>query len=763
MTNGTVSPTLRQALDAYTVTALSALAESYRVEGRRKGRLMDHLAQHLLKPEVMRRHVDALGPEERTALEYVLTEGGEVSTDQLFTRLAEAGLVQRPSQRPGVIRALLPAGGVAARGLQPVVEHLGRKGLLLAAAGSYKLTLGQVTMRLFVPSDVRPKLVSLLFPYRPGEQPANVAVAGPLDLLRDIYVLVSAARAEPIPLISGGWVAKRALVRLDDQMRHPEGAARVRSESDLRRFPFVRALAETAGLLQRTLSGLMVSDTAAAWMELPAGERLRQLLQAYRTGTAWAELAHLEHVRVTPRAELAAHEPAARARVLAAVAAAPAGVWLALEDLQRRMSATDRDFLLAYQSPYPSWGSSYTTSSAAYARYMGQNTLKLQFNGDPPGTRLTWTDVEGGFIRQIIMRSLHQLAVVDVGGEPDEAPDRFRLTEVGVSLLRDAAPRLDREPGRVVVQPNYQLLAFEPMSEGVLYTLDRFAQRVRLEQVAEFRITAESVGRGLAAGLEGAFMVGYLERLAGTLPQNVRRSIEEWSGRQNRIRVRRGAALLEVHDPAVMNRLLHDPAVAALLAERPAPNAVVIRADAVDALYDVLTRPASNGGPVLPALSEGEDGDWERTVQVDELGVIRPRSRWPSMYLEHSLRGIAEPAVDGTFRITRASLRAAVQAGLTTDQILARLGRIAGGPLPEPVIALVRHGTQRWGQVRLVTTVLLEAPDAETLTKIRADDEIGPLLEPLEGASTIVRVPTEHADRVRALLEDRGAAVRVKR
>src|SRR5207248_6650959 len=82
-----------------------------------------------------------------------------------------------------------------------------------------------------------------------------------------------------------------------------------------------------------------------------------------------------------------------------------------------------------------------------------------------------WEKVEREYIANIIAEPLHWLGLVDVGLVGDKAL-AFRLTPLGAYLFGLAAqPPAEAaiaQTGRLVVQPNFQIFALEPIAEQTL-------------------------------------------------------------------------------------------------------------------------------------------------------------------------------------------------------------------------------------------------------------------------------------------------------
>ena len=77
-------------------------------------------------------------------------------------------------------------------------------------------------------------------------------------------------------------------------------------------------------------------------------------------------------------------------------------------------------------------------------------------------------------------------------------------------------PRTTRRASRVVAQPNFQLIALEPIAEIVVMTLDEFAQFEGGDRALTYKLTRESVYRGQRNGWDVPRIVAWLEQVMQT-------------------------------------------------------------------------------------------------------------------------------------------------------------------------------------------------------------------------------------------------------
>lgn len=308
----------------------------------------------------------------------------------------------------------------------------------------------------------------------------------------------------------------------------------------------------------------------------------------------------------------------------------------------------------------------------------------------------------------------------------------------------------------MVVQPNYQIFAFEPVDEAILFRLNQFAERIRAEGAIEYRLTRESVYRAQKAGPDAATVAQTLEDLnAAPLPQNIRQTLADWGAQHERIVIRPGVAILQTVDAATLDALFADVEIVSRPGRRLAPTAALVPVAQLQPIYRRLLDQGQ-----LPALDEGTSG-WPFTpISIDAEGRMTFDHPSPSIFVLRTLRQIAEEDADGSSRLIRASLRQAARNGLEPDAIIETLEQLKGRPLPPEMATLVRQHAKDWGTGALVDAVVLQVEQSELLIGLLADSELKPHLQAIPGAPTLALVRREAAERVRAALTSRGMDLR---
>src|SRR5262249_14879173 len=100
-----------------------------------------------------------------------------------------------------------------------------------------------------------------------------------------------------------------------------------------------------------------------------------------------------------------------------------------------------------------------------------------------------WLRVEGALLAALIAGPLHWLGAVDLDYSSAGHPVAYHLSLVGQALLGgdDWPPALtETVPGRLIIQPNFEMLALPPVRETTLLFLDQMAERQALDQVARY-------------------------------------------------------------------------------------------------------------------------------------------------------------------------------------------------------------------------------------------------------------------------------------
>jgi Helicase conserved C-terminal domain len=760
MTLPAASPplTAENVLASYQASSLQQMARERRIEpkGKTKDELVRLIAPTLFDSAEIARAYGELVPVERQVVDELVLLGGSAPTSLIRRRLEAEGLVDTQARAQSWHTAA-NRGSPSQRGSRKfadVVARIGVVGLVFTTNGPSggMVELSEPGGGLYVPTLILRHLPRVELPLETTDEPPQVTPADPAAFVRDLTSLMSFVDREPLGLIARGALAKRYLARLDEQFQVHEAVARARSEDDLPRLSLLRALGEDLKLIAQRLATLALGDRAESFLKQPVEPRRATLLAAYRQTPGWCEIFRLPS-NPTVRGVSGRQAPplvvSARQRIIAEIAGLPAGQWVGLAQLRARLKRIAYDFLFPRFDSPPDSGYYPPSETTPYygANQLGW-TFEVSRNAD-----VAWDQIEGGMIA-VVVQTLGQLGILDLG-YADGALAALRVTPEGSRLLQgEPLPSQPAEPN-VVIQPNFQIFAFAPTPDNVLFTLDRLADRVRTDQAIEYRLSRESIFRAEKHGLGVGDALGFLERISALpLPQNVRKSIEDWGALRDRVVVRRGSALLHVADPATLDALFADPTVSPLLGRRVAPTAALVPFAQLRPLHLRLLE-----NSFVPALAEEEEVPPDPAYRVTPAGDILFRQRLPNIFVLGTLRAFVE-TTDGVTRLTLASLRQAARAGLTAEQVRTALERYHDGPLPAEVGELITRWTKDWGEGALAEVTLLQVETADVLASVFADPELRGQLQPIPGAPTLAIVRAEFVEAVRRVLTARGMELR---
>ncbi|MFN8496305.1 MAG: helicase-associated domain-containing protein [Anaerolineae bacterium] len=765
-------------LDSYNVATLNSMAVEAGLLSRKgprggKVELVNLMKRMFFTQERVQASLARLDPRERGVLNRLQLRGGTAPTRSLQREAVRRGLASPPpivsaSNRPYV--AYVEPGEYIGSPDKPnstvfqdIVARLTLHGLVFSrpeSAGygyNYKLQFHPAD-QLFIPSEVARYLPPPPPDVGLGEdwQPPHIVTSDTQSFLRDLYLYWDFVRRAPIALLANGMVGKRSLKAINAALLAPDASAdKAGNEREARRLYLLRRLLQSFKLLEAREGRLIAvgTDSAAA----PPFFALDTTAQLTRCIEVWLALDESEAPLTGEVSRAQPQVKRARPILLKTLAVLPPDKWFDLEEMTERLRAADTNFLFSnrrimeqnYRSSYY-YGSSYRTTMADMVKQLDK--------------------VELDFTRAALSRFLFDTGIVELGyAEPQAKVVSFaRVGETGARILptlTGVEPRTATKPlapapedtheGRVVLQPNFQILALGPVKLEILARLDLFADRRKADPNAfEYHLSRDSVYRAQQTGFGVAEIAAFLREVSGAeIPQNVQRTLDEWGAHHERIVFCAPVALLQASDEASLAALLARPDLAPLL--RPVGPATAL-ADAGGA--DLLNVLLATG--LFPAVAEVDPASADHSAAVDDDGRLRPVHAVPSLFLEQRLGRVAE-GEDGAWRVTEGVVR---RAGTGRDAVLAyvaELERLVHGPLPRPLVERIRRWGGYYGDAAIETLTLVELRDGRTLDELREDDTLRELLTPFPaGERALAVIPTERLAEVETRLAALGVAVR---
>jgi hypothetical protein len=590
----------------------------------------------------------------------------------------------------------------------------------------------------------------------------NEGIASLQRYLYRYWSFVAGAR-DGLPLVTSRLLSRPALRMVVEQFKPPEAAVmdQVRTESDVPHLLFIRLLLMKLGLLVER-RGAVFALPADTFFSLPLLERARRCYHMWLDTTFWNELAFTSNIilRPGPAPLDPAHEEVSHARkqVVARLLAENAGEWLEFSTFITRTKLYVPYLLFPRQNG--TRADRYTAGSNPY-----NWDFRLRRGWLTP--REGWYQVEGGFIRTLLAGPLQWLGLVQ---KDTDRPEAFRLVSDIAHITSEVLPDV-KEPewGRLIVQPNFEVIAFAPVSEALLIQLDRFAEPIRLEQIAQYRLNKAGVTRAVQSGLQSESILRILEQASGgAIPQNVQYSLIEWERQARRIELWSGVTLLEVDDAGILDQLLVSPDTCNLFGRRLGPLLAEVLTDQLPVVQELLWQqdylPVLVSAPMYDNLLEnGRLPSGEPQWKLLQNGLLQPCHTALNLYLVAEVEKITGLDMEtGWRKITPESIQQACNSSLPLEHIVRFLQHYCEGGVPASFLIRLKMWGDGYGQqtgIGVEQEPLLRLSH-QALQDIQADEDIGPLLaSEVPSETRLVRVPTEVLGRVLELLKDRGFTV----
>jgi len=784
-------PALKQALEGFNANDLGTVlrqAGVVDIPKTKEGKVKLWM-QLISDPARIRLALGKLTPRCRRALELLQAAEGELRTRRYQSLLERAGIADT-ERKPGRSHDRWGDSSRPEQSSDPVLfseifATLLKNGLIwthtLPEGAPGNARIGFEGGRFaFIPAEVAVHLPAPPPKEQVFPQVTQTIAGSARTCQRDLYLTWSASREAPFVLTNADLLRMADLKRLSGQLLVSETVTTGSRESDYRRIFFLRRLTSALGLLESgTNGGAGVPDPG--FFSAGPAERVKRSFLSWRDGAWWNEL-WTTYVEGKTRAsgKIGDFAPPkigeARRKVLDTLVLFTRRlqakqknqpIWVSFDEIADHLRDRDEEFLVDRETAERQYGGYYYSSSyrSAYSPYL-YNDLGWMWEAYSDSEEKGWNGVERTFIHAVLTEGLFWLGLIDLGYGKPVTPEggtapagllAVQLTDMGRWLLLNGPqPVIPEETGRVVLQPNFRIFAFDPISDSVLARLDSFAIRLNAERAIEYELSRESVYRAQLAGQTADGIKTWLEGVTGAaLPQNVARSLDEWQTAFERIVIRPHVGWLETASPELADAVLAIPALRGAVLGRPTPTGLIVRADQVDALERALLAAGE-----LPARSSNAEDARRASVSLSEEGRIHFAHAVPSLYVQGQLQPFTDQSPAG-WRITRASVTRARAAGVDAAAILATLQDMSTNGLPEALVARIKAWSKHYGSVTISVLTLLQFRDQDVLDELLADPELADYLRPFKPEAKLGLATVNHdaIDSVRDLLAQRGVDV----
>jgi hypothetical protein len=537
-----------------------------------------------------------------------------------------------------------------------------------------------------------------------------------------------------------------------------------KSETDVPQLYFLRLLLMQLGLLQ-VQNTTLKAVSAAAFFALPLMERIRRCYTLYVDTPFWNELAFLPEINVRP-----GPAPLEPAHIEVMQARKTVIEYIQRESMQNWRDITAFIAHLKLSIPYLLFPRQYGPRSERYSSGSNPYGWDFRLRRGWLTHREGWHMVEGGFIRALVGGPLYWLGLLEL--DRDEYPTQFCLLPAALLMMKEPVEGfafLEDVRGRLIVQPNFEVMVLAPVSESVLVMLDRFAERVNLDLVAHYRISRASITRAIQRGLHVEDIMRQLEQATGSeLPQNVRYSLAEWERQARRIEIWQDMTLLEVDNESLLDELLADEHSRTFFGRRLAPHLIEVLTNqlaSVQALFWERNQlPALTVVSPASAPSEEEENqalaEREPQWQLHEDGLLQPLYPVLDLYQVVKVQQFCEVDQDTSwYRVTANSVCQAVKQGFELATIISFLQAFCLEGIPGSLLIRLKlwgDGYSSPNDLHVERAPLLRLP-ADVFEDLRSDEELRTLLgTDVEQSYRLIRVDPAHLERVLGLLRERG-------
>jgi hypothetical protein len=745
-------------LDSYSPTAVQRMVIA-RGLGNRKATKMENisiLAKTFYNEQSVQHAIDNLTPLAKEALARIAMAGGAITVGRLKEKLAKTnGTNAGEKAIPELVGSLL---ALYAQRNSMVLEFSGGYGKHeLHAPNFYSWnnqndsaivwSPPQILELYKIPKNIAQKLQPpLLSPYK-GAEPKITHPARLDNLMADILTFTRYIEQNKVKILQSGDVGKRDYVKIAEQLvvkdyKDPKQSAKI---SQLGRTYFLWTLLDSMGFIDESDDNFAYTaeEDLIKFYAMPRFQQVRMMILGW-IESDYNDFLHIPTLDFTSTSTYNTTIPdrhqsyKAREFLINLFQKAFSngemkGDWYSLEQLKEGIRDTDEEFLLPrLVMYYGDYGAEYYNG---YISNIKPKVASKQWNANLLKRPQDWMYVEGEWIVHILAEALTWLGVTEVGVDVNNCPVAFRFTPLGLSVfegadsaeekamakqLQDLAEKAPELAKPLIVQPNFDVMILAPLQNlPLLRQIDRFASQASMGDVAMYRISKESVLRGMRGGLDGETLINLLnEHSRVPLAQNVATSLRDWNAEYERVVMRRNVNLLEMPTAAELDKLLENPQVAKQLVKRLSPTMALL---------------GDNFNEVIKWIKA------PREINVQDLNnsmfsftspyhlEIKAKSAHPYTFYIFGkfadLESWKPEKLEAVFKLTPESMARAERNGLNATTILSnlRLRLIQKGALPPETVLAVNGwlgNYNRQGEIKIERAITLQAPHSIILDDI---------------------------------------------
>jgi hypothetical protein len=200
-----------------------------------------------------------------------------------------------------------------------------------------------------------------------------------------------------------------------------------------------------------------------------------------------------------------------------------------------------------------------------------------------------WSEVEGAYIRYLLLGPLHWLGVTALGTLPrQEQPGVVRVTSAGQALLNGQEPRTPPENARITQKSGGIFICPPRTPRRARYLLARMAEWLPGDGASfSYRVTPAALASARQQSLHTRHLVSLLKTYAANPPSPAFvRALTHWEEQGVQAGIH-PALLLQTSSPEVMQQIMRS-AAARFISSQVGPTAAVIQPGAAEKLCAAL-------------------------------------------------------------------------------------------------------------------------------------------------------------------------------
>ncbi|MFD2612903.1 helicase-associated domain-containing protein [Paenibacillus gansuensis] len=234
------------------------------------------------------------------------------------------------------------------------------------------------------------------------------------------------------------------------------------------------------------------------------------------------------------------------------------------------------------------------------------------------------------------LKPLAELGWADLGEHPDQGLMfrwSFQVLREAAIQDADAMPELI-QTAQIFVQPDFEVIVPPTVSFAVRWELECFCDPAKFDQVMVYRLSRESVFRGLEHGRTLTELISSLEKWAKYgIPGNISSALNEWGQQYGRVSFA-DVVLLRCRDEQTAAELAVHPGAKAYLISSIGKQDYIVQKDKLGELYAILDKAgyhprkrvdAPVSGEQIPGYPRLDDSIEESAEAPNAAADLRPR------------------------------------------------------------------------------------------------------------------------------------------